>query len=100
MRAMSWNLFHGRQAPPDPELRTCRSRLLAACGPERQRMLWVMLERPGGARVAVATVHATARIEASAARDVELAADRAVDWANGAPLLFGGDLNPVSYTHL
>ena len=56
-------------------------------------MLWVMLERPGGARLAVATLHATARIEASAARDVELAADRAVDWANGAALLFGGDLN-------
>src|SRR5665809_121527 len=28
MRAISWNLFHGRDAPPDPELRTCRSRLL------------------------------------------------------------------------
>src|SRR5665809_19696 len=28
MRAISWNLFHGRDAPPDPQLRTCRSRLL------------------------------------------------------------------------
>ncbi len=28
MRALSWNLFHGRDAPPEPELFTWRSRLL------------------------------------------------------------------------
>jgi endonuclease/exonuclease/phosphatase (EEP) superfamily protein YafD len=28
IRALSWNLFHGRDAPPEPELRTWRSRLL------------------------------------------------------------------------
>jgi endonuclease/exonuclease/phosphatase family metal-dependent hydrolase len=26
--ALAWNLFHGRDFPPDPELRSCRSRLL------------------------------------------------------------------------
>ena len=26
--AITWNLFHGRDFPPDPELRTWRSRLL------------------------------------------------------------------------
>ena len=26
--ALSWNLFHGRDFPPDPALRTWRSRLL------------------------------------------------------------------------
>ena len=28
IRALSWNLFHGRDAPPEPELQTLRSRLL------------------------------------------------------------------------
>jgi endonuclease/exonuclease/phosphatase family metal-dependent hydrolase len=28
LRAMTWNLFHGRDFPPDPALRTWRSRLL------------------------------------------------------------------------
>jgi endonuclease/exonuclease/phosphatase family metal-dependent hydrolase len=28
LTALSWNLFHGRDHPPDPELRTWRSRLL------------------------------------------------------------------------
>lgn len=28
VRALTWNLFHGRDAPPDPALRTWRSRLL------------------------------------------------------------------------
>ncbi len=33
IRALSWNLFHGRDFPPDPGLRTWRSRLLRS--PER-----------------------------------------------------------------
>ena len=28
IRALTWNLFHGRDFPPDPALRTRRSRLL------------------------------------------------------------------------
>jgi endonuclease/exonuclease/phosphatase family metal-dependent hydrolase len=28
LRILSWNLFHGRDFPPDPALRTCRSRIL------------------------------------------------------------------------
>ena len=30
MRVLTWNVFHGRDAPPDPKLFTCRSRLLKA----------------------------------------------------------------------
>lgn len=33
LRALTWNLFHGRDFPPDPTLFTTRSRLL--CGSER-----------------------------------------------------------------
>ena len=196
MRALSWNLFHGRDFPPDPELRSWRSRLwrvtevgpthaqvnrslldefakvlardpwdvallqeapprwlvplckrIGAHGalaltsrnlgaaarsflaernpdliasneggsnqilvrppwritevhrltlnllPERRRMIWAGLERPDGARLAAATLHGTARDEAAAARDAELAAERSLAWGSGAPLVFGGDLN-------
>ena len=33
LRALTWNLFHGRDFPPDPSLLTLRSRLL--CWSER-----------------------------------------------------------------
>lgn len=36
VRVISWNLFHGRDFPPEPELRTLRSRLLRT--PERGRL--------------------------------------------------------------
>ena len=32
LRVLSWNLFHGRDFPPDPALRTLRSRLLRTTG--------------------------------------------------------------------
>jgi endonuclease/exonuclease/phosphatase family metal-dependent hydrolase len=35
LRALTWNLFHGRDFPPDPALRTLRSRLTGR--PERNR---------------------------------------------------------------
>lgn len=56
-------------------------------------MLWVSLEATDGSRLAAATLHATARDEGAAARDVELAAECALRWAGGDPLVFGGDLN-------
>jgi endonuclease/exonuclease/phosphatase family metal-dependent hydrolase len=61
--------------------------------PERRRMLFARVETPTGARLAVANLHATAHDALAAARDVELAAERAVEWAGSDPLLFGGDLN-------
>jgi endonuclease/exonuclease/phosphatase family metal-dependent hydrolase len=61
--------------------------------PERRRMLWALVDWPGGARLAVANLHATAGNAAAAARDVELAAERALEWAGATPLIFGGDFN-------
>src|SRR3712207_225356 len=43
MRALSWNLYHGRDFPPDPALLTLRSRLLRA--PERNAT-HIQLNRP------------------------------------------------------
>ena len=45
------------------------------------------------AGVCVANLHATNDIPDLAAEDVRRAATAATEWADGAPLLFGGDLN-------
>lgn len=61
--------------------------------PERRRMLWALVGMPDGRRLAVANLHATAGNPRAAARDVELAAEHALEWAGGEPLVFGGDFN-------
>ena len=61
--------------------------------PERRRMIWTRLEHPEAGSLAVSNLHATAHVVEHAARDVELAAERALTWAAGAPLIFGGDFN-------
>ena len=70
------------QAGPEPERRTMAfSRLRPAQAPEFE--------------VCVANLHASAghALRAFSERDVLLAAERAVEWAGGAPLILGGDLN-------
>ena len=68
-------------------------RLTLTRRPERRRMLFARVTMPGGRELAVANVHASSGDPVAAARDVELGADRAVEWSGGGPLLFGGDLN-------
>ncbi|HSS42075.1 MAG TPA: endonuclease/exonuclease/phosphatase family protein [Solirubrobacterales bacterium] len=196
LTVLSWNLFHGRDFPPDPALRTWRSRLLrtetrnathvqlnrdltaefatvlsraewdmamlqecpprfaaplaAACGAEAHRTLTsrnalgavrgllgrqnpdLMASGEGGSNLilvrvpgklggiaerremaihegeperramgfvrtasglCVANLHATNDWPKLAAEDVSKAARAALEWAAGAPLVFGGDLN-------
>jgi endonuclease/exonuclease/phosphatase family metal-dependent hydrolase len=61
--------------------------------PERRTMLWALLREPGGRELAVANLHATTGHGDDARRQVVAAAELAGDWAGGAPLVFGGDLN-------
>jgi hypothetical protein len=68
-------------------------RLTLTRRPERRRMLWSRLRRPDGGALAVANMHLTAHDSEQAGREALLAADRAVAWAGGDPLIFGGDLN-------
>lgn len=68
-------------------------RLTLTRRPERRRMLFAVVRAPGGQLLAVANLHATAGDREGAARDVRLAAGRATEWAEGLPLVFGGDLN-------
>jgi endonuclease/exonuclease/phosphatase family metal-dependent hydrolase len=82
-----WGRIVGRrelvvQAGPEPERRTMAfTRLRPAAQPERE--------------LCVANLHASAgpALRAFSERDVLLAAERSVDWADGAPLILGGDLN-------
>jgi endonuclease/exonuclease/phosphatase family metal-dependent hydrolase len=67
-------------------------RLTLARLPERRRMLWARVES-GGLTLCVANLHASAGRPAAAEREVLHAAERAVDWAGDAPLVFGGDFN-------
>jgi endonuclease/exonuclease/phosphatase family metal-dependent hydrolase len=68
-------------------------RLTLALRPERRRMQWARLELPGGGRVCVANLHASAGRAAQATAEVLRAADAAVRWSGDDPLVFGGDLN-------
>jgi endonuclease/exonuclease/phosphatase family metal-dependent hydrolase len=68
-------------------------RLTLTQRPERRRMLWTLIEVGGGRRLAAANLHATSDDRAASAREVETAAERAVDWAGDVPLVFGGDFN-------
>jgi endonuclease/exonuclease/phosphatase family metal-dependent hydrolase len=69
-----------------------RRRLTLAYRPEQRRMQWARLELPEG-RVCVANLHASAGLPERAAVEVVRAAEHALTWAAGDPLIFGGDLN-------
>lgn len=68
-------------------------RLTLTRRPQRRRMVWARLGRPEGSRLSVATLHATAADEPAAARDVVRAAEHALSWSEGDPLVLGGDFN-------
>ncbi len=76
-----------------PALITQVKRLTLTERPERRRMLWARVDAPEGFSLAVANLHATADDPRAAEREVELAAECAVEWAGDLPLLLGGDLN-------
>jgi endonuclease/exonuclease/phosphatase family metal-dependent hydrolase len=67
--------------------------LTLARWPERRRMMWVRLRNPAGRAVCVANLHASAHNAARSAQELEEAADAALAWSGGDPLLLGGDLN-------
>jgi endonuclease/exonuclease/phosphatase family metal-dependent hydrolase len=61
--------------------------------PERRAMAFTRIAIGGGAHLCVANLHATNDRPDLAMADVLRAAESAVEWAGGSPLLFGGDLN-------
>jgi endonuclease/exonuclease/phosphatase family metal-dependent hydrolase len=65
-------------------------RVTIARRPERRRMLLARLREPGGRELAIANLHAST---GDRAPEVVAAAEHALRFAAGSPLLFGGDLN-------
>jgi endonuclease/exonuclease/phosphatase family metal-dependent hydrolase len=61
--------------------------------PERRRMQWLRLEHESGAALCIANLHASAHRPGRAAREVERAAQTALEWSAGRPLILGGDFN-------
>lgn len=61
--------------------------------PERRAMAFTRIAAADGTTLCVANLHATNDRPAIATEDVLRAAEAATEWAAGAPLLFGGDLN-------
>ena len=61
--------------------------------PERRTMLWARVELPQGATVCFANLHASAGLPQKATAEVLAAAAAAIEWSEGSPLVFGGDLN-------
>jgi endonuclease/exonuclease/phosphatase family metal-dependent hydrolase len=68
-------------------------RLTLAWRPEQRRMQWARLAFANEARVCVANLHASAGLPERASDEVVRAAEAAVEWSAGDPLVFGGDLN-------
>ena len=71
---------------------TDHRRLTLARRPEQRRTHWASLELPEG-RTCAANLHASAGLPERAAGEVVRAAEYAVTWSDGRPLVFGGDLN-------
>ena len=68
-------------------------RLTLAWRPEQRRMQWARIELPGGGRVCVANLHASAGLPARAALEALAAAETAVELSGADPLVLGGDFN-------
>jgi endonuclease/exonuclease/phosphatase family metal-dependent hydrolase len=67
-------------------------RLTLTRRPERRRLLWAQVD-VGGRQLCVGCLHASAGRPGVAAHELLRAAAHAVSWAEGAPLVLGGDFN-------
>lgn len=68
-------------------------RLTIAWRPEQRRMHWARIALTDGPRLCVANLHASAGLPGQASIELVRAAELAVEWSAGDPLVFGGDLN-------
>jgi endonuclease/exonuclease/phosphatase family metal-dependent hydrolase len=68
-------------------------RMVLTRHPERRTMLWARVQPPAGETVCFANLHASAGLPKKATGEVLAAASAAVEWSDGQPLVFGGDMN-------
>lgn len=69
-----------------------RRRMTLTLRPERRTMVWARAEL-AGAIACFANLHASAGLPQKASAELLAAAAAAVEWSEGDPLVFGGDLN-------
>ena len=70
-----------------------RRRMTLTLRPERRTMVWARTELAGRRDRMFANLHASAGLPQKASAELLAAAASAVEWSEGDPLRFGGDLN-------
>lgn len=77
-------------------------RVRLALRPERRALLLARIALPGGGELAVAAMHLSVSSTGRGPAEAESAAELAVRFSHGRPLLFGGDLNlrPAEHAEL
>jgi endonuclease/exonuclease/phosphatase family metal-dependent hydrolase len=68
-------------------------RMTLTLRPERRTMVWARVQLPDAATVCIANLHASAGLPEKASLELPAAAASAVEWSEGDPLVFGGDMN-------
>jgi hypothetical protein len=68
-------------------------RMILTERPERRTMIWARVQLADGATLCFANLHASAGLPKKASLELPAAAAAAVEWSEGDPLVFGGDLN-------
>jgi endonuclease/exonuclease/phosphatase family metal-dependent hydrolase len=68
-------------------------KLTLAIRPEQRRMIWTRVRLASGETVCAANLHASAGLPRKASAELFSAAEHALAWSAGDPLVFGGDTN-------
>jgi endonuclease/exonuclease/phosphatase family metal-dependent hydrolase len=89
----SWEGGSNQLLVRDPGRVVEQRRMTLTLRPERRAMLWARVELPAGETVCFANLHASAGLPQKATAEVLAAAASAIEWSEGQPLVFGGDLN-------
>ena len=89
----SWEGGSNQLLVRDPGRVVEQRRMTLTLRPERRTMVWARVELPDGETVCFANLHASAGLPQKATAEVLAAAASAIEWSEGQPLVFGGDLN-------
>jgi len=89
----SWEGGSNQILVRDPGRILEQRRMVLTLRPERRTMVWARVQLADGTTVCVANLHASAGLPKKASLELPAAAASAVEWSEGDPLLFGGDMN-------
>jgi endonuclease/exonuclease/phosphatase family metal-dependent hydrolase len=89
----SWEGGSNQLLVREPGRVVARRHMTLTLRPERRTMLWARVELPDAGTVCFANLHASAGLPREATEEVLAAAKSAIEWSEGDPLVFGGDMN-------